>query len=114
MCLSSCCTEVAIGLIACRITGEMSRRITLLTYLYQFNMRNNYLSGTMPEDVFFLPRLAELDLSHNKFTGTLSESIGCVGLFRETRGQGGLGGCSVGQLSSSSVLAQMVRGGSAA
>jgi hypothetical protein len=39
-------------------------------------MSGNKFTGTLTEDVFFLPALMMFDVSNNSFVGTIHEAIG--------------------------------------
>jgi hypothetical protein len=50
----------------------------LLSSLKTFVVASNKFSGTVNENIYYLPALAKLDLSNNTLVGTTPQAIGCV------------------------------------
>lgn len=57
-------------------------QIVLLSSLKTFVVASNKFSGTVNENIYYLPALAKLDLSNNTLVGTTPQAIGCVWLAR--------------------------------
>lgn len=51
-------------------------QLVLLSSLKTFVVSSNKLSGTVNENIYYLPALAKLDLSNNSFVGTMVQAIG--------------------------------------
>jgi hypothetical protein len=47
-----------------------------MSSLTSVKLSNNMFSGTVVEDLYFLPALSVLDLSSNQFVGTTPAAIG--------------------------------------
>ena len=46
-----------------------------MVHVTEINLSDKGLTGSLPEEVGWLPKLARLDLSSNKLTGTIPESV---------------------------------------
>jgi len=64
------------AVVACRLSGSISREVALLTYLTQLQLQHNSLSGALEDGLWTLPQLQYADLSSNRFYGTLSRMTG--------------------------------------
>lgn len=64
----SCCLFV--------LALPVHEQITLLSSLKTFVVSSNRFSGTVNENIYYLPALAKLDLSNNALVGTLPKAIG--------------------------------------
>jgi hypothetical protein len=53
-------------------------QIVLLSSLKTFVVASNKLTGTVNENIYYLPALAKLDLSNNTLVGTTPPAIGYV------------------------------------
>lgn len=51
-------------------------QIVLLSSLKTFVVSSNRFSGTVNENIYYLPALAKLDLSNNTLVGTMVQAIG--------------------------------------
>ena len=51
-------------------------QLVLLSSLKTFVVSSNKLTGTVNENIYYLPGLAKLDLSNNSFVGTMVQAIG--------------------------------------
>jgi hypothetical protein len=60
----------------CRLSGTIHRFVRLLQNLNALMLSDNQLSGPIDGNLFYLPRIALIDLSRNKLTGTISPAIG--------------------------------------
>ena len=58
-----------------RFTNTLSSLSSLPNFRF-LSLASNNLSGPIPDGVFSITSLEDLDLSYNEFTGTLSDSIG--------------------------------------
>lgn len=59
-----------------RVAVACCCQVTLLSSLKTFVVSSNQFSGTMTENIYYLPALAKLDLSNNSLVGTTPTAIG--------------------------------------
>jgi len=73
-----CCSESLYGHACLFVLAllPVHSQITLLSSLKTFVVSSNRFSGTVNENIYFLPALAKLDLSNNALVGTLPKAIG--------------------------------------
>ena len=57
------------------LEGSLSGDIVGMSFLTAIRLGQTRIGGTIPEEIFFLPELEEMDFSGAAFTGTLSESF---------------------------------------
>ena len=57
------------------LIGTISPHVGNLSFLVEFDLRNNSFNGQLPEELFQLHRLRLLNLSHNKFAGSIPQSV---------------------------------------
>lgn len=74
-CVMVLCCAVLRSLLCCAAVCQ----IVLLSSLKTFVVAGNKFSGTVNENIYYLPALAKLDLSNNSLVGTTPPAIGCVG-----------------------------------
>jgi Leucine-rich repeat (LRR) protein len=63
------------------LSGKIPDEIGLLSSLTEFDLSNNQMSGSVLSGLFSLTALTYLDLSHNSFTGTVPSNIGSLTSF---------------------------------
>lgn len=59
-----------------QLEGGIPNTITLLSGLKTLLLGRNSFTGTMTEDIYYLPSLMHLDISNNQFVGTIPPAIG--------------------------------------
>jgi len=57
------------------LSGSIPEGITLLSALHGLNLSHNHLSGQIPKRIGDMKSLESLDLSHDQLSGTISDSI---------------------------------------
>jgi Leucine-rich repeat (LRR) protein len=65
------------------LTGTISQNISSLTSLNQWNVSLNYLTGTIPAEIGNLANIAVMDFGNNQFTGRLPPSVQEMQLLEE-------------------------------
>lgn len=61
---------------ACPVVSAFLLQLVLLSSLKTFVVSSNRFSGTVNENIYYLPALAKLDISNNSFVGTMVPAIG--------------------------------------
>ncbi|CAB9498930.1 receptor-like protein kinase [Seminavis robusta] len=62
-----------------KLNGQLPTELALLSKLTILNLRDNdYLTGTLPSELYTLTALEELNLSGNSFSGDISTEIGLM------------------------------------
>ncbi|GKU89948.1 hypothetical protein SLEP1_g4016 [Rubroshorea leprosula] len=54
-----------------KLIGPLPHNISGLSFLYEFQMDNNFITGRVPSWLFSLPSLSYLDLRNNRLTGSI-------------------------------------------
>ncbi|XP_077213743.1 putative receptor-like protein kinase At3g47110 isoform X1 [Tasmannia lanceolata] len=67
---------VSLKLVSLNLVGPISPSIANLTYLTEFNLRNNTFHGEIPQEIGRLSQLQTLNLSRNFFQGEIPTNLG--------------------------------------
>ncbi|GLU15151.1 hypothetical protein SLE2022_316690 [Rubroshorea leprosula] len=54
-----------------KLIGSLPHNVSGLSFLYKFQMDNNFITGHVPSWLFTLPSLSHLDLRNNRLTGPI-------------------------------------------